>query len=687
MAELRYRAYISYSHRDETWAKWLHGALESYRVPRNLIGKTTSVGEVPARIKPIFRDRDDLSSATDLEGTVKQALADSENLIVVCSPDAAASHWVKEEIFQFAQLGRADRIFCIIVGGEPAADGSVSACFSSALAEIGLKEPLAADVRKWADGKHVAKLKLIAGLLGIRLDELRQRDLQRRRKRQVVVSLGAVAVLALAVMTVFSQISEQHEREKAQQLATFVVDLGERLKTDADLETLALISNEASRHLQNLDSNKLSPELGKKVGLALRQMGQVSQSQGKPEKALEALTKSRDVFSSLNKKYPEHSGILFELANAEYYIGNLHYIREQYASALESMRQYHHLTRMLLDTDPDNPDWILELSYSHNNLAAVQLDSGERINEEILAHVAEAIRLIETVVALRPDDKAITSFYATTLAWAAKAQFQACNLDEAMTLRQRARELSELSTRAEPGNNELKEQYAYKLTGVAQAQMVIGKFDSANQNLGLAISILQQLSAADRSNVHLREQILIRQIMLAKLQVETGQLESARLMLRALEPALYPAGDLNSQDVVPRRDYIDFLLAYADIESRSGNVEAANKYLQSIIQLQVDSADPGLTDIFGTQQLVMARYHWWQLTGKNDFNRFPVIPELGQTSSGKFRSCTEAESAARMYVIEGDRDNAAREVAYLRTSGYADPDFIRFCEKHDLCEG
>ena len=98
MAELRYRAYISYSHKDEAWAAWLHRALESYRVPRHLVGTKTSVGEVPARIRPVFRDRDDLSSATDLEGTVKQALADSENLIVVCSPDAATSHWVKEEI-------------------------------------------------------------------------------------------------------------------------------------------------------------------------------------------------------------------------------------------------------------------------------------------------------------------------------------------------------------------------------------------------------------------------------------------------------------------------------------------------------------------------------------------------------------------------------------------------------------
>ena len=116
-----YKAYISYSHRDEKIAVWLHRALESYRLPRKLVGSETPIGKVPARIRPVFRDRDDLSSAADLSETVEQALNASENMIVVCSPEAAASRWVNEEIRRFASLGRQDRIFCVIVEGDPAA--------------------------------------------------------------------------------------------------------------------------------------------------------------------------------------------------------------------------------------------------------------------------------------------------------------------------------------------------------------------------------------------------------------------------------------------------------------------------------------------------------------------------------------------------------------------------------------
>ena len=46
-AEFKYRAFISYSHADEEWAKWLHKALETYRVPKRLVGRETEFGPVP----------------------------------------------------------------------------------------------------------------------------------------------------------------------------------------------------------------------------------------------------------------------------------------------------------------------------------------------------------------------------------------------------------------------------------------------------------------------------------------------------------------------------------------------------------------------------------------------------------------------------------------------------------------
>jgi len=650
------------------------------------VGKQTVAGEVPARIRPVFRDRDDLSSATDLEDSVKQALVNSENLIVICSPASASSRWVGEEIHQFASPGRANRIFCIIVDGEPASDGSVAACFHPALKEIGCKEPLAADVRKWADGKHIAKVKLIAGLLGLRLDELRQRDLQRRHRRYGVVGLGVVAAMALSIMTVLSQIAERNEREKTEQLATFIVDLGERLQSDTDLETLALISSESFKHLKGIDPNKLAPETGTKVGLVLRQMGRVSQFQGRPEEALEAFQQSRDLFASLNRRYPDEPGLMFELGNAEYFIGNLYFHQDRFESALEPMQNYHLMTAKLLKTDPENPDWIMELSYSHNNLAALQIASGKGLNEETLSHIDMAVQLMESVVALRPKSKAVADSFATTLAWAADAQVKACNLEAAWVLRLRVKTLAESASQADPGNNDLKRRYAYSISGIASIQVLTGMLKQATENLQKAIDILQQLSDADLSNVDYQYQVNYRRSLLAELLGETAHLAEAASIMNELATSGMYSTNAEDQGEVKRSDYVDFLLSYADIEAHLGNLESAQDFLQKTIQIQARNKEVKQGDIDDIHRIVMTRYQWWELNPMETFEAFPSLPDDRQNLTDEFRSCMEADSAARIFVIANNISRATLEVKYLQSRGYAEPKFIRFCQNHDLCQ-
>ena len=116
MQKYKYKAFISYSHIDEKWAKWLHTGLERYRVPRRIV---ESEDLSTNRLIPIFRDRDELASAGSLSETILHALVESEFLIVVCSPSAAKSRWVNAETQQFIDMERADRVLCLIVDGEP----------------------------------------------------------------------------------------------------------------------------------------------------------------------------------------------------------------------------------------------------------------------------------------------------------------------------------------------------------------------------------------------------------------------------------------------------------------------------------------------------------------------------------------------------------------------------------------
>ena len=216
--DFRYWAFISYSHADAKWGDWLHAALETYRVPSRLVRNAKPPGSVPKRVFPVFRDREELASSASLGENIDNALRLSRALVVICSPRAAASRWVNEEIKLYKSMDREDRVFCLIVDGEPYAgpDSGLLECFpKAALLRVGPDgqfstepaEPIAADAREGKDGKRNALLKLIAGIIGVPYDELRQRERQRQVRQRIRVA-ASIAAAALAVVLVYLAVAD-----------------------------------------------------------------------------------------------------------------------------------------------------------------------------------------------------------------------------------------------------------------------------------------------------------------------------------------------------------------------------------------------------------------------------------------------------------------------------------------------
>ncbi|MEQ1820818.1 MAG: toll/interleukin-1 receptor domain-containing protein, partial [Terricaulis sp.] len=204
----RYAAFISYSSKDSAFARRLHRALENYGIPSSLGALSPTGSRKRNRIYPVFRDREELS-AGQLGGQIEANLRASGALIVVCSPNGAASPWVQKEIEFFAQLGRRDKIFAIISDSAPRADENgndcTQACFPPAFRGDALEgdklEPLAADARRGKDGFRNAWLKLVAGLVGVSPGQLIDRDRARGRQRTLrnvvigaLVALGAIGL-------------------------------------------------------------------------------------------------------------------------------------------------------------------------------------------------------------------------------------------------------------------------------------------------------------------------------------------------------------------------------------------------------------------------------------------------------------------------------------------------------------
>lgn len=156
-----YFAFISYKSEDVEWAIWIQHELEHYHLPASYNGRT----DIRQELRPVFRDIDELS-AGNLPEQIKQALENSQNLIVICSPQSAKSPWVNQEVETFIGLGRTDRVFPFIVEGN-----SPKEFFPPALLNLPKNEErLGGDVSK--NGRDAAFVKVVAGMLGVGFDSL-----------------------------------------------------------------------------------------------------------------------------------------------------------------------------------------------------------------------------------------------------------------------------------------------------------------------------------------------------------------------------------------------------------------------------------------------------------------------------------------------------------------------------------
>ena len=197
----KYWAFISYSHKDKKWAKWLQRKIESYRLPANLVGENTSKGKLQRKITPVFLDESELPATSDLGAVIRTALRNSQSLIVLCSRNSESSKWVNEEVRQFIEYRGKDHIVAVIVDVPPDnkknCEDWPEIIFCPSLRDSICKtsEPLAAELSK---DKRLGFTRVLAGVLDIGLDELLRRERTRTMIR-LVVSLISLIILIIII--------------------------------------------------------------------------------------------------------------------------------------------------------------------------------------------------------------------------------------------------------------------------------------------------------------------------------------------------------------------------------------------------------------------------------------------------------------------------------------------------------
>jgi WD40 repeat protein len=202
-ARVTYDAFVSYSHaRDKPIATAVQAVVQK-------LGKPW----YRRRDLRVFRDDTSLAATPHLWPSIEQALTRSRFLILLASPEAAASRWVGQEVAFWLDHNSADTVLIALTEGEldwDQATGdfrwSEATPLPSHLKNRFVTEPRWIDLRPYRDGNAPRGSEFIslaadfaAGIRGIPKEDLLSQEVRQQRRAMTLASAATAALLVLLV--------------------------------------------------------------------------------------------------------------------------------------------------------------------------------------------------------------------------------------------------------------------------------------------------------------------------------------------------------------------------------------------------------------------------------------------------------------------------------------------------------
>ncbi|MDH3748320.1 MAG: toll/interleukin-1 receptor domain-containing protein [Gammaproteobacteria bacterium] len=708
--EYRYQAFISYCHQDEEWGTWLHKALEGYRVPRYLVGKKTAHKPIPRRLTPIFRDRDELPTATDLGSVVNEALQQSACLIVICSPHAVHSQWVNQEILSFKRWGHSDRIFCLIVDGEPNAaykpELEAEECFPDALRYVlgpdgeltdERTEPIAADVRPHGDGKAAAKLKLIAGLLGVGLDELKHREQHRRHQRMVAITATALAVMivttVLAINAIVAQGEAERRRAQAEDLISFMLgDLRERLEPIGRLEVLDSVGDKALEYFASLPDEDITDEALSKRAMALCQVGEVRVAQGKLDQAMSAFNDCFELARTLSMRAPNNGSWLYQLGQAHFWVGYVHWEQGNLDAVAAQFRQYLAISQQLIELDPDNSDWQLELSYAHNNLGTVLHARGNP--DEASDQFRISIKMKESLVAAHPANNEWKVELADSYSWLGSMLQARGKLDQALELHRADVAITRTVLASNPANTDWQWRLSRALELQGDLLVDLGNTEDAMDKFEQALAISTKLVQHDMENTSWQRAFESAHARIGRVLWMRGDLSNALAHFRQTAAITEQLSALDASKshwqrtaAIAHNSIGETLLSLGDTKAALQEVHTAIEIIEKLVANVADDRKAIL--VLGEAYMLLGRISAQTGTGEEPTVTFTrAVDILEPIANNGTTDKTFLDPWARALLHVDRIDDARPVVEKLHRMGFKGRQLIELCRnKGVLMEG
>jgi tetratricopeptide (TPR) repeat protein len=691
----RYMAFLSYSHDDAEVAEWLHEELEEFHVPPRLVGKLTDQGPVPKRLAPIFRDRHELAAAHDLGEEIEEAIAGSRFLIVLCSPAAAKSPWIDEEIACFKRLHREERILAAIVSGEPCASDTPGRegdeCFPPSLRvrfdrrgrPTGQRaEPIAADLRDEGDGRKMGLLKIAAGMMGVGLDDLAQREAQRRHRRLYAITAASVAGMlfasGLAYTAIDARDAARDQRREAEGLVEFMLgDLRSKLEPIGRLDALDGVGSRVLAYYSKQDASDLSDAGLLQRSRALSLTAEVAKARGNLDGALRLYQEAMIGTAEAVRRDPDDPQRLFDHAQNVFYAGEIARTQADLGRTERAMREYKRLALRMVSLDPDNIKWRMEVQYAETNLGVVLYD--QRRFAQAASQFEQALATIEALATADPQNSDYQKWLAEALAWVGDAQGSAQvsegRLDDAIAVRERNVALLD-HLFAQKDDVAFGEKLVPARRALGNLYADSGHVDLALRQFQTAIDDAERLTSVDMTNSRWRQIGYKVRLDFAKYLLIEGRREDAAIQTRAACETIRELLVRNSGGPAAREGMRNCWMMRARLAVADGDLQQASSFAQRAEDAakSVSTTDPA-QDKYGAAESFRLLGDIRQRLGDKSGAATAWNAGLRAIPAGVAEKPNEMAEHALLLQRLGRVAEARERAAKLATIGYRNPQF------------
>lgn len=261
--------------------------IEKFNIPKHLRTVSNDGSLIDDKhVFRVFRDREELSTK-DLSTMIEEAIANSENLIVICSKRTSFSPWCRKEVQLFKRIHGANNIIPVLIEGEPDESfidelKNLKATFinSENVEEEKNIELLAADIRpdevkspsfkgyeilqnskdpkldeltkKSLDILKKSEIyRIVASMLNVNYGDLKLRHQERYLKRIIYTSVAAsiaMLIFVVSVTTLYLK-SVASERKANEQSSLMTLNMANEANLQGNRILGVLIAQEAMKNV------------------------------------------------------------------------------------------------------------------------------------------------------------------------------------------------------------------------------------------------------------------------------------------------------------------------------------------------------------------------------------------------------------------------------------------------------